>query len=153
MQTGNREVLNRLDVVWRERNCSVVRGLLQELSLSWAQLVAHYGPEASKVCRLSIYVTGEDTEERRELAREVEKVLPGRLKTGRARFDEILENHTIELAKSESRQSVTLLTYCGGSNAKKTLREAKIRCDLLAAATGNEKHQMDFVAENFGPGA
>jgi hypothetical protein len=119
--------------------------------------VSKWGKEnAQDVCRISIFVTDKD---QRAVASLKEEILNYSLGPGacdcihfeRPDFTDIIENHTLDMITTR-RNSYSILAFCGSPALAGELHHLKINNDMVAAVTGNELHQMEFVSESYGGG-
>jgi hypothetical protein len=149
--------LERLEMVWVTRSASLVSEILPEINTVWDELVAQWGEEnAQAVCRISIFVTDTD---QRAVALLKQELLNHSLGQGacdcihfeRPNFSEIIENHTLDMITTR-RNSYSVLAFCGSPSLAGELHHLKINNDMVAAMTGNKRHQMEFVSESYGGG-
>lgn len=149
---GNR-TMERLDVVWVTRSASLVSEILPDVNSIWCRLVSLWGlKHATSVCRFSVYVTDPNPAARQVLARELSNTLlyqNGFVHFGRPDIGAIIENHSIDMICNH-RSSNTLLAYVGSQELSTDIHECKLFNDMKISITGNKKHQMDFVSENYG---
>ena len=154
---GGVTTLERLEMVWVARSASLVSEILAEINTVWDELVSKWGKEnAQAVCRISIFVTDKD---QRAVASLKEEILDYSLGPGgcdciqfeRPDFTEIIENHTLDMITTR-RNSYSILAFCGSPTLAGELHHLKINNDMVAAVTGNELHQMEFVSESYGGG-
>jgi hypothetical protein len=145
--------LERLEMVWVARSASLVAKILPEINTVWDELVSKWGEEnAEAVCRVSIFVTDKD---QRAVASLKEELLNHSLcdcvRFERPDFTEIIENHTLDMITTRG-NSYSVLAFCGSPALADELHHLKINNDMVAAVTGNESHQMEFVSESYGGG-
>jgi hypothetical protein len=147
--------LERLEMVWVTRSASLVSEILPEINTIWDQLVSVWGAEnAQAVCRIQIFVTDTD---QRAVALLKQELLHQSLGQGtcdsirfeRPDFAEIIENHTLDMITTR-RNSYSVLAFCGSPILAGNLHHLKINNDMVAAVTGNKRHQMEFVSESYG---
>jgi hypothetical protein len=147
--------LERLEMVWVSRSASLVSEILPEINTIWDELVSQWGEEnAQAVCRISIFVTDKD---QRAVALLKQELLHHSLGQGRCDcihferpdFNEIIENHTLDMITTR-RNSYSVLAFCGSPTLAGELHHLKINNDMVAAVTGNKRHQMEFVSESYG---
>ena len=145
--------LERLQVCWVSRSASLISEILPEIDETWGQLVKLWGYEhAVEVCQISIYVTDPDYHQVSLLQREIEDThlyQHGCLFVGRPDFQEIVQNHTLEMICTR-RNSYSLFAFCGSPQLASELHQTKISNDMLTSITGNKNHQMEFVSESYG---
>jgi hypothetical protein len=147
----NASTLERLEVVWTSRSASLVSEILPGINETWEHLVYLWGEErAWDACRISIYVTDKDEVAVRSLQCQLRNMsLSNCVFFERASLGDIIEQHTLDLVASR-RNSNTVLAFCGSSSVASHLHQLKINNDMVAAITGNKRHQMEFVSENYG---
>lgn len=68
---------------------------------------------------------------------------------GRPDFGLLIEEHTINLVSS-CRTSNSLLAYVGSPELAREIHSLKISNDIVTTITGNKRHQIEFVSENYG---
>ena len=145
--------LERLEVVWVARSSSMVARIIPDINKIWKGLVDIWGEEkAVSVCRISVYVTDKDSKARQLLKRELRGsplYESGAIHFGRPDFGRLIEDHTIDMISSR-RTSNSLLAYVGSPELAREIHRLKISNDMTTAITGNKRHQMEFVAENYG---
>jgi hypothetical protein len=66
-------------------------------------------------------------------------------------FSDIIENHTLDMITTR-RNSYSVLAFCGSPILAGELHHLKINNDMVAAVTGNKRHQMEFMSESYGGG-
>jgi hypothetical protein len=104
------------------------------------------------VCRVTIYVTDKDTEAMYLLKKEWNDSVfngIGALLMDRPNFKDIIEEHTLNCITT-SRNSHSLLAFCGSPALSRLIHQSKISNDAIANMTGNKYHQMEFVTESYG---
>lgn len=147
------QTMERLEVVWVARSASMVARIIPDVNEIWKNLVDVWGEEnAQSVCRLSVYVTDKDCMARQILKRELRGTPlyeSGSIHFGRPDFGRLIEDHTIDMI-SNRRTSSSLLAYVGSPELAREIHRLKISNDMTTAITGNKRHQMEFVAENYG---
>jgi hypothetical protein len=143
--------LERLEMVWVVRSASLVSEILPEINNYWEQLVSVWGGEnAEAVCRIRIFVT--DTNQIAVALLKQELLLHSLsdcIHFERPDFAEIIENHTLDMITTR-RNSYSVLSFCGSPVLAGALHYLKINNDMVAAVTGNKRHQMEFVSESYG---
>jgi hypothetical protein len=149
--TGGLTTLERLEIVWVVRSASLVSEILPEISNYWDELVARWGDEnARAVCRIRVFVT--DTDQRAVALLQQELLLhslSNYVRFERPDFAEIIEHHTLDMITTR-RNSYSVLSFCGSPVLAGVLHHLKINNDMVAAVTGNKRHQMEFVSESYG---
>ena len=143
--------LERLELVWICRSSALVSKILPIMDESWSRLVGFWGDIS--VCQISIYVTDKDESANRELLEKIQGLglsQAGAIHFCRPDLSEILQNHTLRLIDTGRGSSSSVLAFCGSSALSRKLHQDKISNDILAAITGNKKHQMEFVSESYG---
>jgi ferredoxin-NADP reductase len=163
--------LERLEMVWVTRSASLVSEILPEINTLWDELVAQWGEEnARAVCRIQIFVT--DTDQRAVALLKQELLhhslgqagqIPSQgqsqsqegtsfdscIRFERPDFADIIEHHTLDMITTR-RNSYSVLAFCGSPVLAGNLHYLKINNDMVAAVTGNKRHQMEFVSESYG---
>lgn len=140
----------RLDLVWVSRSSALVSQILPLIDRSWSNLDEYW--EDTSICRISVFVTDKDQEANDRLREEIEHsglYQNGAIHFCRPNFDQIIENHTLDLIGTR-RSSSSVLAFCGSPVLSQKLHQQKISNDMLTAITGNKKHQMVFVSESYG---
>jgi hypothetical protein len=143
--------LERLEIVWVTRSASLVSEILPEINIIWDKLVSQWGNEnARAVCRISIFVSDKDQQAVALLQRElINHSLGHCVRFERPDFREVLENHTLDMITTR-RNSYSVFSFCGSPTLAGELHQLKINNDMVAAVTGNKRHQMEFVSESYG---
>jgi ferredoxin-NADP reductase len=152
--------LERLEMVWVVRSASLVSEILPEINTLWDELVGQWGEEnAHAVCRIKIFVTDTDqlavTLLKQELLTHSLGQAAGACRSSsgisfeRPDFAEIIEHHTLDMITTR-RNSYSVLSFCGSPILAGALHYLKINNDMVAAVTGNKRHQMEFVSESYG---
>ncbi|CAB9518019.1 generating NADPH oxidase heavy chain subunit [Seminavis robusta] len=143
-----------LDIVWVSRSASLVSELMPDINSIWDSLAEQWGREnASKVCKISVYVTDEDETACELLRKELSSTQlfeDGAIRFGRPNFDQLIEDHTIRMICTR-KKSYSLLAFCGSQDVAEELQRSKVSNDMVTAITGqNNAHQMEFVSESYG---
>mmetsp|Transcript_255 Transcript_255/g.620 ORF Transcript_255/g.620 Transcript_255/m.620 type:complete len:915 (+) Transcript_255:51-2795(+) len=146
--------LNRLEFVWVTRSAMMVSELMPEIQGIWDSLVEEWGcvEEVEKVLSITVFVTDKDQSANELLKEELAGTSlfeGGSFRFERPDFAQIVEDHTVELAAT-CEHSYSLMAFCGSPGLAAKLHEIKIANDMTAAITGNQYHQMEFVAESYG---
>lgn len=141
-------------IVWVCRSASLVSEILPDVNKIWVSLSAAWGKEnASKVCRISIYVTDEDPGAQLYLEKEfynLELYQKGCLYFTRPDFPSLITDHVTELIAT-TRNSHSLLAYVGSPHLAGIIHRCKISNDIVTAITGHQQnHTMDYVSESYG---
>ena len=145
--------LERLDIVWACRSAPLVSKLYPEFAALWDEFVSAYGyVNACAVCSMSIYVTDPDPDACKALYQEVKGTSlfqSGCVHVGRPNFASIIEDHSIGLVCTR-RTSSTLLFHVGSEALAREIHQCKLLNDVNLALTGNKKHTMEYVTDNYG---
>ena len=145
--------LERLEIVWSTRSCSLVAEILPGIEETWRTLVKTWGREnASAICRISVYVTDKDPSACAWLQKklgDMDIYTSGCVHFHRPDFHRVIEDHTIDMVNTRQ-NSYSLLAFCGSRELAREIHSVKISNDIVASITGNKKHQMEFVSESSG---
>ena len=147
--------LERMEIVWVARSAPLVAKILPDIDQLWNEVVKKWGlKDALHVCRVSVYCTDKNRFAVGALRSEISKTSlykHGFVHFARPDFEEVIQNHTLELIDlSNSRSSSSLLAFCGSPILARTLHRFKLSNDMMKAIVGHKEHQMDFVSESYG---
>lgn len=153
VDTDGISALDRLEIVWVSRSASLVSELMPDINCIWDALAKQWGKDnATKVCKISVYVTDKDDKACELLKTELsgtELFRDGAIHFGRPDFGTLVEDHTLQMITTR-KKSYSLLAFCGSRDVAKEIHHHKISNDMITAVTGNKAHQMEFVSESYG---
>ena len=151
--SGKDRNLHKFEFVWSCRSAALVSTLYPEFGTLWDELVRVYGYDyACAVCKVSIYVTDPDHDSCQALYQELKETSlfhHGSIRFGRPDLASIIGDHSVDLVCTR-RSSSTLLIHVGGAALAREIHQSKLVNDLKLAQTGNKKHTIEFVTDNYG---